>query len=190
MNWDSVCQSKEDGGLGVRRLREFNLSLLGKSCWRSLVEKGGLWYRVLMARYGEGGRLKEGGRMVSSWWKSLAAIRDGIRWAWGVSLTITFLGIYVMVVVHIFGRINGLEICHLVIGSAAYSIWSITLCVRWLRCIIYGGMREERRGSVVEGCLRGRRTFLGTVVFCYIALLFRLISMIVGYGFSTRSKDI
>jgi len=30
IKWDDICVPKEDGGLGVRRLREFNLSLLGK----------------------------------------------------------------------------------------------------------------------------------------------------------------
>jgi len=54
------------GGLGVRRLGEFNLSLLGKWCWRLLADKEGLWYRVLKARHGEeGGRVKEGGRSAS-----------------------------------------------------------------------------------------------------------------------------
>jgi len=63
INWDSVCVPKKEGGLGVRRLREFNLSLLGKWCWRMLNDKKGLWYRVLKARYGEvEGRLREGGR--------------------------------------------------------------------------------------------------------------------------------
>jgi hypothetical protein len=33
----------------------FNLSLLGKWCWRMLIDKEGLWYRVLKARYGEVG---------------------------------------------------------------------------------------------------------------------------------------
>jgi hypothetical protein len=60
------------GGLGVRRLGEFNLSLLGKWCWRMLVEKEGLWYRVLKARYGEdGGRVQDGGRNASSWWRMM-----------------------------------------------------------------------------------------------------------------------
>jgi hypothetical protein len=46
-------------------LREFNVALLGKWCWRMLVAKEGLSYRVLKARYGEvGGRLKEGGGIV------------------------------------------------------------------------------------------------------------------------------
>ncbi|GAU52005.1 hypothetical protein TSUD_418090 [Trifolium subterraneum] len=45
---------KTSSGLGVRQLREFNIALLGKWCWRLLVDKGGMWYRVLVARYGEG----------------------------------------------------------------------------------------------------------------------------------------
>lgn len=44
-----------------------------------LVDKDGLWFSVLKARYGEdGGRLKEGGRFGSAWWKSLTGICDGI----------------------------------------------------------------------------------------------------------------
>ena len=63
----------------MRRLGEFNLSLLGKWCWRMLVDKEGLWYRVLKARYGEeGGRLKEGGRLGSSWWRMLCNVRGGV----------------------------------------------------------------------------------------------------------------
>jgi len=43
---------------------EFNISLLGKWCWRMLIDKGGLWYQVLKSRYGEErGRLKDGGEV-------------------------------------------------------------------------------------------------------------------------------
>ena len=31
--------SKEVGGLGVKRLKEFNISLLAKWCWRCLVDR-------------------------------------------------------------------------------------------------------------------------------------------------------
>jgi len=43
-------------------MREFNVALLGKWCWRMLVNINGLWYRVLKARYGEegGGYRREG----------------------------------------------------------------------------------------------------------------------------------
>jgi hypothetical protein len=78
IKWDTVCLSVTRGGLGVRRLREFNMSLLGKWCWRMMVEKDGLWYRVLKARYGEeGGKIKGGGRNSSRWWRSICNVRDG-----------------------------------------------------------------------------------------------------------------
>ena len=45
----------------MRQLKEFNTAMLGKWCWRMLVERCGLWYRVLVARYGEeAGRLGAG----------------------------------------------------------------------------------------------------------------------------------
>ncbi|CAJ2630732.1 unnamed protein product [Trifolium pratense] len=78
VSWNSICLSKESGGLGVRRLREFNQALLGKWCWRMLVDREGLWFRVLAARYGiEGGRLRDGGRRGSLWWREISHIRDG-----------------------------------------------------------------------------------------------------------------
>jgi len=77
VNWDTVCLSKEEGGLGVRRLKGFNLTLLGKWCWRMLVDEG-LWFRVLKARYGEeGDRLKDGGGNSSVWWRMLSGLRRG-----------------------------------------------------------------------------------------------------------------
>jgi hypothetical protein len=59
-------------------MREFNSVLLGKWCWRMLVDKSGMWYRVLVSRYGESlGRVQTGGRGASSWWREIARIRDG-----------------------------------------------------------------------------------------------------------------
>jgi len=73
------------GGLRVQRLGEFNLSLLGKWCWRLLSDKEGLWYRVLKARYGEmGGRIQEGGRNTSSWWWMLCHVREGVGMGVGI----------------------------------------------------------------------------------------------------------
>jgi hypothetical protein len=79
ISWNIVCSRKEYGGLGVRRLREFNIALLGKWCWRMLVDRGGLWYRVLVARFGEErGCLCVTGRSGSSWWREIGRIRDGV----------------------------------------------------------------------------------------------------------------
>jgi len=37
-----------------------------------------VWYRVLVARYGEvGGRLEVGGQSCSAWWMEVARVRDG-----------------------------------------------------------------------------------------------------------------
>lgn len=63
IKWDTMCLRKEEGGLGVRSLKEFYLTLLGKWWWRILHERGSLWYRVLCARYGEEG----GGYAVQEW---------------------------------------------------------------------------------------------------------------------------
>ncbi|GAU41424.1 hypothetical protein TSUD_26040 [Trifolium subterraneum] len=42
-----------------------------------LVDREGLWFRVLTARYGvERGRLRDGGRRGSSWWREISRIRD------------------------------------------------------------------------------------------------------------------
>jgi len=69
---------KEVGDLGVRRLREFNLALLGKWCWRMAIERDGLWFRILTARYGGfGGWLQQCGSEGSVWWKDIISIRDG-----------------------------------------------------------------------------------------------------------------
>jgi len=51
-------------------MREFNIALLGKWCWRLLVNRGSMWYRVLAARYG-----KEDGRLGAG-----VVLRGGRRW--------------------------------------------------------------------------------------------------------------
>jgi len=44
-----------------------------------LVDKEGLWYRVLHARYGEeGGRLLDGGENMSARWRMMCGIRSGV----------------------------------------------------------------------------------------------------------------
>ena len=75
IDWETICLDKAVGGLGVRKLWEFNLALLGKWCWRQVTDREGLWFRLLATRYGiEGGRFKArgvrvqcgGGRLLGS----------------------------------------------------------------------------------------------------------------------------
>ena len=79
VDWESICLRKEVDGLGVRRLKEFNIALLGKWCWRCLVDRDGLWFKVLSSRYGEeGGCIRDGGRRGSVWWREIVRIQEGI----------------------------------------------------------------------------------------------------------------
>lgn len=85
---NTIYLEKENGGLGVRRLKKFNLALLGKWCLRILNEMGTLWYIVLCARYGiefyvlgmiRRGRLYFGGSGGFTWCRNLKNIREGVR---------------------------------------------------------------------------------------------------------------
>jgi len=65
--------------LGFQQLREFNIALSSKCCWRLKEEFWSLWLRVLSARYGEEGdniREEDGGGLMS--WNDLISIRNGV----------------------------------------------------------------------------------------------------------------
>ncbi|XP_058726857.1 uncharacterized protein LOC131598257 [Vicia villosa] len=53
VRWEEVCLLKEKGGLGIKRIDDFNVALLQKWRWRILEENDALWYKVLKARYGD-----------------------------------------------------------------------------------------------------------------------------------------
>ncbi|XP_019184299.1 PREDICTED: uncharacterized protein LOC109179193 [Ipomoea nil] len=50
-SWTKLCIEKERGGLGFRRLREMNLSLLDKQVWRLLTRTDSLVAKVYKSRY-------------------------------------------------------------------------------------------------------------------------------------------
>lgn len=84
VSWDTICISKEKGGLGIKNLEAFNLALLIKWRWRILVEEGNsLWKDILVERYGLKGRWpraqdfgREWGK-TSIWWRDLCLLGDG-----------------------------------------------------------------------------------------------------------------
>jgi len=63
--------------LAVRRIRDFNFALLRKWCWKLLIDRDSLWYRVLLTRYGvEDGRVCDGGCTTSAWWQIISTMRS------------------------------------------------------------------------------------------------------------------
>ncbi|CAJ2647900.1 unnamed protein product [Trifolium pratense] len=158
INWKTICLRKEYGGLGVRKLRKFNLAMLGKWCWRMLVDREGLWFRVLAGLYGvERGRLCEGGASGSTWWREVARIRGGggevgggcseslFRERWGMSPTL-FSGLI--------PRWMG-PLCESGLGGCL--TWQKTNRRLWPRCLCRVRRLEGRRGCGGVGCGLGRR---------------------------------
>ncbi|GJW42180.1 sodium/hydrogen exchanger 6 [Tanacetum coccineum] len=43
--WDSVCKPKHEGGLGIRRLDDFNVALIATHIWSILTHKESLWVK-------------------------------------------------------------------------------------------------------------------------------------------------
>jgi hypothetical protein len=52
VNWRKVCYPVREGGLGIRNLRCFNRTLLGKWLWRYASEPRAYWRKVVEAKYG------------------------------------------------------------------------------------------------------------------------------------------
>lgn len=80
ISWKKVCSPREQGGLGLKDLDLFNMSLLGRR-WRILVDKHACWWHIIQDRYGEVGSEVDLGkwssRNSSQWWRNLCAIDQG-----------------------------------------------------------------------------------------------------------------
>jgi hypothetical protein len=82
VKWETVCQSKRNGGLGVKDICLINVSLLAKWRWRLIDGESAFWKKVLKAKYGAyvdnllaGGNM-EAPRLASYWWKELLKVGD------------------------------------------------------------------------------------------------------------------
>lgn len=80
VRWGEVCKPKKSGGLGIKDLQLFNLSLLGKWLWRIVGGEKALWLEVLNLRYGvrDSGMRNisciQEGTSSSVWWRDLCSI--------------------------------------------------------------------------------------------------------------------
>jgi hypothetical protein len=70
-----VCLDRRSGGLGVRKVNEFHVTLLGKWCWRLKTKRGGLWRQVLAHKYREVRGEIACGRKASTWWNDIVSIK-------------------------------------------------------------------------------------------------------------------
>ena len=61
MSWDRMCRLKEEGGLGFRDLKSFNLALLSKQGWRLQTNCSSLFSRVYKEKYFPNGNFVEVG---------------------------------------------------------------------------------------------------------------------------------
>ena len=83
--WDRMCKKKSNGGMGFKKLQEFNVALLGKQVWRILTRPDLLVSRVYKARnFPTCSFLEVGlGCNPSYLWKSILAaqklVRIGVR---------------------------------------------------------------------------------------------------------------
>lgn len=79
-SWDSICQPKDRGGLGLRKFYDVNMTLLAKLAWKLASGDESLWTRILRARYLKGNsffecKAKKGGSYV---WQRIFAARKFI----------------------------------------------------------------------------------------------------------------
>jgi len=52
IRWDNLCKPKEEEGLGIRDIENFNIALLTKWKWIIGTEDQGVWKEVLESKYG------------------------------------------------------------------------------------------------------------------------------------------
>ena len=70
------------------------------------MDRNSLWFKVLSASYGvEGGRVSNGGREVSAWWRDIS---DCVRL---IGLVVTSVVLWEMVQIRCFGRMSGWVKC-------------------------------------------------------------------------------
>ena len=86
LSWDKLCSPKADGGLGFKKLKEFNLTLLAKQGWQLQHRHDTLVYQVLKAKYFphcEYSQASLGSNPSYTWRNIMAAqaiVKHGLRW--------------------------------------------------------------------------------------------------------------
>ncbi|XP_071688225.1 uncharacterized protein [Rutidosis leptorrhynchoides] len=79
--WKIVCTPKNQGGLGLKHLREWNDVLLTKQLWKLIEQKDSLWFNWVNIVKLKGRTIWEiEGKQNDSWgWKQLLELRDRVK---------------------------------------------------------------------------------------------------------------
>jgi hypothetical protein len=82
LSWDTICQHKALGGLGIRPLKFLNHSLLARLGWKFTINDLAPWVAVLKSNYlkDNGSFLETSSSPTSSWlWKGLLNNREVVK---------------------------------------------------------------------------------------------------------------
>lgn len=82
MSWIKVCMIKEEGRLGFKKLKDFNMSMLAKQSWRLMLECNPLVSQFMKARYYPNSDFLNAslGSNPSYLWRSLLATQETMKW--------------------------------------------------------------------------------------------------------------
>lgn len=78
VDWNSVCKTKRNGGLGIKPLKILNQVLLGKWLWR-LGEGDNLCRQIILTKYkvdGDGWDVSRLSYRQSALWKGIISVKD------------------------------------------------------------------------------------------------------------------
>nr|XP_029146216.1 uncharacterized protein LOC114924798 [Arachis hypogaea] len=88
-NWESITESKSNGGLGFKDLENQNLAYLAKQAWRVLKNPNAIWVQTLKSIYFPDGNFwTASGKKGASWiWRSLLQgrklLKESAKWSIG-----------------------------------------------------------------------------------------------------------
>ncbi|KAK9705500.1 hypothetical protein RND81_07G061700 [Saponaria officinalis] len=76
--WDQICKKKECGGLGIKRLYEFNIASVAKYVWWLANKKDHLWVKWISGVYlrGQNWAVVQASSSATWAWKRICKVRD------------------------------------------------------------------------------------------------------------------
>ncbi|XP_068486340.1 uncharacterized protein [Phaseolus vulgaris] len=84
VSWDNVCKPLEDGGLGVKEVKNFNAALLAKWRRRIISNEGGKWMEIISSKYSSSAEnMHLRSKDQSWWWKDIIKVcGEGVANGW------------------------------------------------------------------------------------------------------------